>query len=112
MAELCESDIDIMSAMGIGLTSSRFIQVKGRDIEDIIIDTDEDSVLNMYRLAEEGKIPYAQNIKLRSCANCDIDFFGDKLILFLKEYYPDKVANFESSVDPVKIYSLMCIDFT
>lgn len=95
-----------------GVPFTRYIQICGDGLENKIIDSGFDAVIKIYEMAERNEIPYAENIELSYCANCDVTFKGANLLLFLKEYYPDEVQELSDKINPDSDYTLLCIDFS
>lgn len=107
-----ESDLEILHECGFDLPATRFIQIKGDGLENAVIDMGIDAVLKIWHMAEKNEVPYAESIKMSYCANCDIVFKGNNLLLFLKEHYPDKVQYFAEKINPDSEYTLMSLDFS
>lgn len=107
-----ESDLEILNRSGFGISATRFVKIKGEGLENAVIDTGINAVLKIWDMAEKNEVPYAESIKMSYCANCDIIFKGSNLLLFLKEYYPDKVQYFAEKVNADSEYTLMCLDFS
>lgn len=107
-----ESDLEILNRSGFGISATRFVKIKGEGLENAVIDTGINAVLKIWDMAEKNEVPYAESIKMSYCANCDIIFKGSNLLLFLKEYYPDKVQYFAEKVNTDSEYTLMCLDFS
>ncbi len=110
--ETYESELELLSDMGFDMPATRFVQINGEGLENAVIDMGINAVLKIWHMAEENEVPYAESIKMNYCANCDIVFKGSNLLLFLKEYYPDKVQYFAEKVNPNSEYTLMCLDFS
>lgn len=110
--DIYESDLEILQGSGFDIPATRFVQIKGEGLENAVIDMGIDAVLKIWHMAEKNEVPYAESIKMSYCANCDIIFRGSNLLLFLKEYYPDKVQYFVEKVNPDSEYTLMSLDFS
>ncbi len=110
--DIYESDLEILQGSGLDIPATRFVQIKGEGLENAVIDMGIDAVLKIWHMAEKNEVPYAKSIKMSYCANCDIIFMGSNLLLFLKEYYPDKVQYFAEKVNPYSEYTLMNFDFS
>lgn len=110
--DMYDSDLAILQGSGFDIPATRFIKIKGEGLENAVIDMGIDAVLKIWHMAEKNEVPYAESIKMSYCANCDIIFKGSNLLLFLKEYYPDKVQCFEEKVNPDSEYTLLCLDFS
>lgn len=110
--DIYESDLEILQGSGFDIPATRFVQIKGEGLENAVIDMGIDAVLQIWHMAEKNEVPYAESIKMSYCANCDIIFRGNKLLLFLKEYYPYKLQYFAEKVNPDSEYTLMSLDFS
>lgn len=110
--DIYESNLEILNRSGFGISATRFVKIKGEGLENAVIDTGINAVLKIWDMAEKNEVPYAESIKMSYCANCDIIFKGSNLLLFLKEYYPDKVQYFAEKVNTDSEYTLMCLDFS
>lgn len=119
---LCEeSDLFTLREMGINVPATRYVLIRGDEIEDMIISMGIDGVLCIYNMAEKGEIPEAEKIEKTYCANCDITFKGKNLISFLYRYIEiskekdSPLLNMEkikAVINPDNTYKLMCIDFS
>ncbi|MDE7105528.1 MAG: hypothetical protein K2O36_06575 [Ruminococcus sp.] len=110
--DMYDSDLEILRGAGFDIPATRFVRVRGEGLENSIIDTGVNAVLTLWCMAEKNEVPYAESIELDYCANCDITFKGDNLLLFLEEYYPNEVQKFESLISLDSDYTLSCIDFS
>lgn len=110
--DMYDSDLEILQDSEFDIPATRFVQIKGEGLENAVIDTGFDAVIKIWDMAVEKNVSYAESIKLEWCANCDIVFKGNNLLLFLKEYYPDKVQYFAEKVNPDSEYTLMSLDFS
>lgn len=110
--DIYDSDLAILQGLGFDIPATRFVQIKGEGLENAMIDMGINAVLKIWNMAEKNEVPYAESIKMSYCANCDIIFKGNNLLLFLKEYYPDKVQYFTEKVNPDSEYTLMSLDFS
>lgn len=110
--DMYDSDLAVLQSSGFDIPATRFIQINGEGLENAVIDTGIDAVLKIWHMAEKNEVPYTESIKMSYCANCDIVFKGSNLLLFLKEYYPDKVQCFAEKINSGAEYTLLCIDFS
>lgn len=110
--DMYDSDLEILQDSGFDIPATRFVQIKGEGLENAVIDMGIDAVMKIWHIAEKNEVPYAESIEMHWCANCDITFKGNNLLLFLKKYYPDKVQYFAEKVNPDSEYTLMSLDFS
>lgn len=68
-----------------------------------------DSVVTFAHLVDFGALKDAIKIERDFNCNRDVEIYGDKLIPFLEEYYPDFDR---TGIEPSKIYSIYCYDMS
>lgn len=102
----------------MGMIATRYVLIRGNDINDILISTGITDLLNIWTMAENGEIPEAENIEISYCG-CDITLTGRNLISFSKRYiekYGDNplwnVEKIEAAINLENIYKIMCFDFS